>query len=137
MLMVGYTPDYHVPPTSSRLCGGLSRMGANRRWRAREQSWTREGRPMLSAEKNEILTRVGPGTPMGNLLRRYWTPACLSSEVAEPDGAPARVRLLGEDLVAFRDTSGTVGLIEERCPHRGASVFYGRNEECGLRCTYH
>jgi len=92
---------------------------------------------VLSREDNEILTRVGPGTPMGDLLRRYWIPACLGSEVAEPDGAPARVRLLGEDLVAFRDTSGRVGLIEEQCPHRGASLFYGRNEECGLRCTYH
>ena len=92
---------------------------------------------MLSKEDNEILTRVGPGTPMGNLLRRYWIPACLTSEVDEPDGPPARVRLLGEDLVAFRDTNGDVGLIEEQCPHRGASLFYGRNEECGLRCTYH
>jgi hypothetical protein len=92
---------------------------------------------VLSAEDNEILTRVGPGTPMGNLLRRYWIPACLSSEIGTPDGPPARVRLLGEDLVAFRDTRGAVGLIEERCPHRGASLFYGRNEECGLRCTYH
>jgi phthalate 4,5-dioxygenase oxygenase subunit len=92
---------------------------------------------VLSAEDNEILTRVGPGTPMGNLLRRYWIPACLSSEIGQPDGPPARVRLLGEDLVAFRDTRGAVGLIEERCPHRGASLYYGRNEECGLRCTYH
>jgi phthalate 4,5-dioxygenase len=92
---------------------------------------------VLSAEDNEILTRVGPGTPMGNLLRRYWIPACLSSEIGQPDGPPARVRLLGEDLVAFRDTAGAVGLIEEQCPHRGASLFYGRNEECGLRCTYH
>ena len=92
---------------------------------------------MLSAEDNEILTRVGPGTPMGDLLRRYWIPACLSSEIPEPDSAPVRVRLLCEDLVAFRDTNGAVGLIEERCPHRGASLFYGRNEECGLRCTYH
>ena len=92
---------------------------------------------MLSAEDNEILTRVGPGTQMGNLLRRYWIPACLSAEIAEPDGPPARVRLLGEDLVAFRDTDGRVGLIEEQCPHRGASLFYGRNEGCGLRCTYH
>jgi phthalate 4,5-dioxygenase len=92
---------------------------------------------VLSAEDNEILTRVGPGTPMGNLLRRYWIPACLSSEIAEPDGPPARVRLLGEDLVAFRDTDGRIGLLEEACPHRGASLFYGRNEECGLRCTYH
>ena len=92
---------------------------------------------MLSREDNEILTRVGRGTPMGDLMRRYWIPACLSSEIAEPDGAPARVRLLGEDLVAFRDTDGRIGLIEESCPHRGASLFYGRNEECGLRCTYH
>jgi phenylpropionate dioxygenase-like ring-hydroxylating dioxygenase large terminal subunit len=96
-----------------------------------------EVRTVLPAEDNEILTRVGPGTPMGNLLRRYWIPACLSAEIAEPDGPPARVRLLCEDLVAFRDTNGAVGLIEERCPHRGASLFYGRNEECGLRCTYH
>ena len=92
---------------------------------------------MLSREDNEILTRVGPGTMMGDLMRRYWIPACLSSEIAEPDGPPVRVRLLGEDLVAFRDTTGRVGLIEESCPHRGASLFYGRNEECGLRCTYH
>ena len=92
---------------------------------------------MLSKEDNEILTRVGPGTLMGNLLRRYWIPACMTSEIPEPDGAPVRVRLLGEDLVAFRDTNGAVGLIEEQCPHRGASLFFGRNEECGLRCTYH
>jgi phenylpropionate dioxygenase-like ring-hydroxylating dioxygenase large terminal subunit len=75
---------------------------------------------MLSREDNEILTRVGPGTLMGDLLRRYWIPACLSSEIDEPDGPPARVRLLGEDLVAFRDTDGEIGLIEEQCPHRGA-----------------
>jgi nitrite reductase/ring-hydroxylating ferredoxin subunit len=92
---------------------------------------------MLSREDNETLTRVGPGTPMGNLLRRYWIPACLTVELPEPDGPPVRVRLLGEDLVAFRDTEGAIGLIEEQCPHRGASLFYGRNEECGLRCTYH
>jgi phenylpropionate dioxygenase-like ring-hydroxylating dioxygenase large terminal subunit len=83
------------------------------------------------------LTRVGPQTPMGSVLRRYWIPACLASEIAEPDAAPARVRLLGEDLVAFRDTDGRVGLLEERCPHRGASLFYGRNEHSGLRCVYH
>ena len=92
---------------------------------------------MLSAEDNEILTRVGPGTPMGDVFRRYWIPACLREEIPEPDGAPVRVRLLGEDLVAFRDTDGRVGLIEEQCPHRGASLFYGRNENCGLMCTYH
>jgi phthalate 4,5-dioxygenase oxygenase subunit len=92
---------------------------------------------MLSKEDNEILTRVGPGTPMGNLLRRYWTPALLSSEVPEPDSPPIRVRLLGEDLVAFRDSDGQVGLFPQACPHRGASLFFGRNEDAGLRCVYH
>ncbi len=92
---------------------------------------------MLTKENNEILTRVGRGTPGGELLRRYWLPACLSSEVPEPDGPPVRVRLLGESLVAFRDTAGEVGLVQEACPHRGASLFFGRNEECGLRCVYH
>ena len=92
---------------------------------------------MLTREDNEILTRVGAGTLMGNLLRRYWLPACLSCEIPEPDCPPVRVRLLGEDLVAFRDTRGQVGLLEEHCPHRGASLFFGRNEECGLRCVYH
>jgi phthalate 4,5-dioxygenase len=97
---------------------------------------------MLSAEDNELLTRVGPGTPMGELLRRYWTPALLVSEVPKPGGDPVRVRLLGEDLVAFRDLSGKIGLIQENCPHRGASLYFGRNEAgpdglCGLRCPYH
>src|SRR5919201_5426701 len=92
---------------------------------------------MLSHEDNDILCRVGPGTPMGNLLRRYWTPAALSSELRESDCVPLRVRLLGENLVAFRDTEGKVGLVAENCPHRGASMFFGRNEECGLRCPYH
>jgi len=92
---------------------------------------------VLSAENNEILTRVGPGTVMGELLRRYWTPAALSMELPEPDAPPLRVRLLGEDLVAFRDSAGKVGLVAEACPHRGASLYFGRNEECGLRCPYH
>src|SRR3954468_13444575 len=92
---------------------------------------------MLSAQDNELLTRVGPGTPMGELLRRYWTPALLVSEAPTPDGDPVRVRLLGENLVAFRDTNGRVGLVGENCPHRGASLYFGRNEECGLRCPYH
>jgi phthalate 4,5-dioxygenase len=92
---------------------------------------------MLSREKNELLTRTGPGTPMGTLLRRYWLPAALSLELPEPDGAPVRVRLLGEQLVAFRDSSGRIGLLREFCAHRGASLFFGRNEECGLRCIYH
>ena len=92
---------------------------------------------MLSREDNELLCRVGPGTPTGNLLRQYWIPALMSSELPEPDGAPVRVRLLGENLIAFRATSGKVGLIQNHCPHRGASLFFGRNEEEGLRCVYH
>ncbi|HLG11152.1 MAG TPA: Rieske 2Fe-2S domain-containing protein [Dehalococcoidia bacterium] len=92
---------------------------------------------MLTPQDNETLTRVGPGTLMGNLLRRYWQPALLSSEVPEPDSPPIRVRLLGEDLIAFRDTKGEVGLVANACPHRGASLFFGRNEEAGLRCVYH
>jgi phthalate 4,5-dioxygenase oxygenase subunit len=92
---------------------------------------------MLSAQDNELLTRVGPGTPMGELLRRYWTPALLVSEAPTPDSDPVRVRLLGENLVAFRDSDGRVGLVGENCPHRGASLYFGRNEECGLRCPYH
>src|ERR671933_381001 len=73
---------------------------------------------------------------MGGLLREYWHPVLFSSELS-PDGDPRRVRLLGEDLVAFRDTSGRVGLLQDHCPHRGASLFFGRNEEEGLRCVYH
>jgi phenylpropionate dioxygenase-like ring-hydroxylating dioxygenase large terminal subunit len=91
---------------------------------------------MLSKEDNELLTRVGPGTPMGNLLRQYWLPVLFSYEVVA-DGSPERVRLLGEDLLAFRDTDGRVGMIAENCPHRGASLYFGRNEESGLRCIYH
>jgi len=92
---------------------------------------------MLSRADNELLCRVGPGTPMGNLMRQYWVPAALSSELPEADGAPLRVRLLGESLIAFRVSSGGVGLIQNSCPHRGASLFYGRNEAEGLRCVYH
>jgi len=92
---------------------------------------------MLSRDDNELLCRIGPGTPMGDLMRQYWVPAALSSELPEPDGAPLRVRLLGEDLIAFRVSSGAVGLIQNSCPHRGASLFYGRNEAEGLRCVYH
>src|SRR5437870_3582212 len=92
---------------------------------------------MLSQEQNDLLTLVGPGTPGGELLRRYWLPACLSEELPEPDGPPVRVKLLGESLVAFRDTSGRIGLVDEFCPHRRASLWLGRNEESGLRCVYH
>src|SRR5216110_1404077 len=92
---------------------------------------------MLPPKENELITRVGAGTPMGNAMRRYWIPACLSSEIAEPDSPPVRVKLLGEYLVAFRDSDGRIGLIEEFCPHRRVSLWFGRNEECGLRCVYH
>jgi phthalate 4,5-dioxygenase oxygenase subunit len=92
---------------------------------------------VLSNEDNALLTRVGRGTPMGELIRRCWTPACLSEELPEPDCDPIRLRLLGEDLIAFRDSAGKVGVMEEHCPHRGASLFFGRNEEGGLRCLYH
>jgi phthalate 4,5-dioxygenase oxygenase subunit len=92
---------------------------------------------MLDKETNALLTRVSAGTPMGALLRRYWQPALLSSELPERNGPPMRVRLLGEDLIAFRDTAGRIGLLGNHCSHRGASLFFGRNEECGLRCVYH
>ena len=92
---------------------------------------------MLSTQDNETLCRVGPGTPMGDLMRQYWMPVMLSSELPDPDGDPVRVRLLSEDLVMFRATDGRVGLFAENCSHRGASLFFGRNEKGGLRCVYH
>jgi phthalate 4,5-dioxygenase len=92
---------------------------------------------MLRREDNELVTRVGPGTPMGALMREYWIPVLFSTELAEPDCAPLRVRLLGEDLIAFRDSDGQIGMVAQNCPHRGASLFFGRNEEAGLRCVYH
>lgn len=92
---------------------------------------------MLSKETNELVTRSGLGSPLGSLMRRYWIPIALASELPEPDCPPIRVRVLGEKLVAFRDSSGRVGLLEEFCAHRGASLFLGRNEEFGLRCVYH
>ncbi len=92
---------------------------------------------MLKPQDNERITRVGPGTPGGELLRRYWLPALLSSEVTESDGPPVRVRMLGENLVAFRDSSGRVGLMDAYCAHRRAPLFFGRNEENGIRCVYH
>ncbi|HZS64441.1 MAG TPA: Rieske 2Fe-2S domain-containing protein [Xanthobacteraceae bacterium] len=92
---------------------------------------------MLTVEENDLLCRVEGDAPMGQLMRQHWIPVCLSEEVPEPDGTPIRVRLLGEDLVVFRDTNGRVGVLDEYCPHRRASLVYGRNEECGLRCLYH
>lgn len=91
----------------------------------------------MRSEENDLLCRVEGGAPMGQLMRRHWLPACMSEEVAEADGAPVRARLLGEDLVVFRDTHGRLGVLGEYCPHRGASLALGRNEECGLRCLYH
>jgi phthalate 4,5-dioxygenase oxygenase subunit len=91
----------------------------------------------VTPEQNNILSRVEGEAPMGKLMRQHWMPACMSEEVAEPDGPPLKVRLLGENMVVFRDTQGRVGALDERCPHRGASLVFGRNEECGLRCLYH
>jgi phthalate 4,5-dioxygenase len=92
---------------------------------------------MLSPEDNQLITRVGPGTPMGALFRQYWLPTLLASELPAADCEPIRVRLLGENLVAFRDSLGQIGMLKANCPHRGASLFFGRNEEVGLRCVYH
>ena len=92
---------------------------------------------MVTYEQNEALTRTGPGTLMGELFRRYWIPALHAWELPEPDCPPVRVKLLGERLVAFRDSEGRIGLIDEFCAHRGVSLWFGRNEQCGLRCPYH
>jgi phthalate 4,5-dioxygenase oxygenase subunit len=92
---------------------------------------------MLSHEDNQTLCRVGRGTPMGDLIRRYWIPAMLSTDLPEPGGAPKDLRLLGEDLVIFREDTGRIGLIDGRCPHRGVRLTLARNEGCGLRCIYH
>ncbi|CAN5549548.1 Rieske 2Fe-2S domain-containing protein [soil metagenome] len=92
---------------------------------------------MLKQEQNELVTRTGAGTPMGELFRRYWQPMLLAEELLEPDGPPVRVKLLGESLLAFRDTQGRLGAIDEFCAHRGVSLWFGRNEEGGIRCPYH
>ena len=89
---------------------------------------------MLSHQDNEILSRVGPGTPTGEMMREYWMPACLSSEL-EKDSPPLRLLLLGEKLIAFRDSNGKVGILDHRCPHRCASLFFGRNEEAGCAAS--
>jgi phthalate 4,5-dioxygenase oxygenase subunit len=86
---------------------------------------------------NALLCRVEGDAPMGRMMRQHWLPVCMAEEVADPDCAPRRARLLGVDLVVFRDTKGHVGVMDERCPHRGASLAFGRNEDCGLRCLYH
>jgi phthalate 4,5-dioxygenase oxygenase subunit len=92
---------------------------------------------MLKRSDIELLTRTGPGTPMGEVFRRFWLPALLPNELPEPDCAPVRLTMLNEKLIAFRDSDGKVGFVAENCPHRGASMFFGRNEESGLRCVYH
>jgi phthalate 4,5-dioxygenase oxygenase subunit len=92
---------------------------------------------MLTAEENDLLCRVEGDAPMGQIMRRHWIPACLSEEVAEPDGTPVAVKILGEELVVFRDSDGRLGVLDAYCPHRRASLVYGRNEDCGLRCLYH
>ena len=91
----------------------------------------------MTPQDNELLCRVEGDAPMGQIMRRHWMPACMIEEVAEADGKPLRVRLLGEDLAVFRDTNGRIGILDDHCPHRGASLSLGRNEECGLRCLYH
>src|SRR6202050_2249027 len=92
---------------------------------------------MTTREQNDFLTLTGHGTAMGALMRRYCVPTLLPSEIPEPDCPPVRVKLLGERLVAFRDTQGRVGVMDEFCAHRGVSLWFGRNEENGLRCPYH
>src|SRR5262245_56010066 len=92
---------------------------------------------MLSHPENTLLTQTNAGAPMGEYFRRYWLPAMLANELPAPDCPPVRIRLLGENLIAFRDSYGRVGLLDEFCAHRRASLFWGRNEECGLRCVYH
>jgi len=91
----------------------------------------------MKPEDNERLVRVGPGTPMGELMRRYWQPLLLSWELGPADSAPVRVRILGEDLIVFHATDGSIGVVDAFCPHRGAPLFYGRNEQNGIRCVYH
>ena len=91
----------------------------------------------MNKEMSETLTRVGPGTRMGNLMRRYWVPALTSSEIPQPDGPQVRIELLGEKLLAFRNTDGQACMIGEFCSHRGVSLYFGRNEENGIRCAYH
>src|SRR5919206_2382435 len=92
---------------------------------------------MLKPEINELLTHTGPGTPMGDLFRRYWLPALHAEELPEDESPPVRVKILSERLIAFRDGEGRYGLIDEFCAHRGASMWFGKVEDCGLRCAYH
>jgi phenylpropionate dioxygenase-like ring-hydroxylating dioxygenase large terminal subunit len=107
--------------------GGRAASARTRAWRLK----------MLRKEQNDLLTQTGPEAPMGKMFRCYWIPALLAEELPGNDCPPVRVKLLSERLVAFRDSSGKLGLIDEFCAHRGVSLWFGRNEECGLRCPYH
>src|SRR5580692_7128503 len=117
---IGRSPSRSKKPTDGRRIGKTPRRAS-----------------MTTQAENDFLTKTGPGTPMGELFRRYWLPAMHADEIPEPDCPPVRVTLLSEKLVAFRDTRGRIGMIEEFCAHRGASLWFGRNEESGLRCPYH
>src|SRR5258705_2436774 len=98
---------------------------------------SRKGICMLTRTQNDLLTQTGPGTPMGSLFRCYWLPVLMTQELPENACPPVRVKLLSERLLAFRDSDGRYGLIDEFCAHRGVSLWFGRNEESGLRCPYH
>jgi len=102
-----------------------------------DQGKRRRSKIMLRKEQSDLLTQTGPGTPLGNLFRCYWIPALLAEELPENDCPPVRVKLLSERLIAFRDTNGNYGLIDEFCAHRGPSLWFGRVEDCGIRCPYH
>src|SRR5580704_7160474 len=104
---------------------------------SRQQHHRSRTRTMLRKEQNELLTQTGPGTPMGQLFRSYWLPVLLAEELPENDSPPVRVKILSERLLAFRDSDGRLGLIDEFCAHRGVSLWFGRNEDKGLRCPYH
>ena len=92
---------------------------------------------MLTKEDNDLICRIGPGTPMGNVFRRYWHPVCLAEQLPHNDCDPLALKLLGQNFVAFRNTEGQLGLLDEGCMHRGTSLALGRVEHCGIRCIYH
>src|SRR5688572_18377612 len=92
---------------------------------------------MLTTEENDLLTRIGPGMPMGDLFRRFWLPIALLADAPCANGSPVRLKILDEHLVLFRDSNDKFGLVDAYCPHRGAPLEYARNEDCGLRCIYH
>src|SRR5262249_5607555 len=129
----GRPPPSALRRKHSRRCTTKSPL----QWARTRKPPTEQERIMLRASDNELLTRTDAGTGMGELFRRFWIPALLSQELPEPDCPPLRVRIMGESLLAFRDTAGRVGLIEPQCAHRGANLFWGRNEQGGIRCAFH